>query len=505
VAASWKDRIKRFGVIVIWFFASYLMLIALAPVVAALAPRGGLMAYFWFVVIGLGTSTVFPILFGRLGDWASARGLIASPSVEAQLEEMPAQELGFTPLVPVSSYAGFEILGLLEQSAFSSTFVARQPGSLTSVALKLPRSDYRSDELVWRLLKCEARMLQSLKGVKGIPVLGSAGTLEDGCPYLLLKPERCHALEDVASSMGLAQVLQAGRSLAKTVARLHAQGVVHRAIHPRSVVIDDFGRVQLQGFEFAVRPGQDKVLNTELLSPRCQPPEQLQRSASVDARVDVYSVGAVLFELLTGELVHGPGTDAELRSRAVAGVDLRKLKEDLPFLMRERHALSVEDAELLSGLLLRCLHPDPMRRFGSARSVIDGLQRLSGADAELTSSLASGPGYAPPTGATVRRPAGRAETTPPRRKPRAQAAFPAPQPIPAARPSRGRGMAAPAQDPFVPRTALRRAKESSGHSVANLFGESIEVERRQKRRVRRRANRVVSRSHERRRTDRDAD
>jgi serine/threonine protein kinase len=168
------------------------------------------------------------------------------------------------------------------------------------------------------------------------------GLMPDGTPFLLLEliaGTPLTAFANGSSRLPVAEVVEIGAGILDVLAAAHDAGVVHRDIKPSNVILTRERRVMLLDFgiaKFQVAGDHDPLLTrseSSLGTPAFMSPEQSAgRSAEVDARSDLWSLGATLFWLLTGRFVHAGTSSNELliasattRARSVA-----TLRDDLP-------------------------------------------------------------------------------------------------------------------------------------------------------------------------------
>ena len=157
------------------------------------------------------------------------------------------------------------------------------------------------------------------------------------------------------------------RQIASALAAAHEAGVVHRDLKPGNVLVDDSGRATISDFGIArslAGPGQTlpgTVIGTlDYLSP------EQARGESVDGRTDLYALGILLYEMLTGKLPFSGGSEAEVLAQRLTGAT------------RDLESAGVRVPRQLAAVVRRLLQRDPARRYQSAGEVFDDLGRWRG-------------------------------------------------------------------------------------------------------------------------------
>ncbi|MFL6289544.1 MAG: protein kinase domain-containing protein [Thermoanaerobaculia bacterium] len=152
------------------------------------------------------------------------------------------------------------------------------------------------------------------------------------------------------------------RQLALALEAAHGEGIVHRDLKPPNVLVDDAGRAWITDFGVArsLRERGPTRTGSVIGTLAYLSPEQA-RGEEVDGRSDLYALGILLFEMLTGELPFKSGSTAEDMAQRLTGAsrDIRTLREDVP--------------AWLAAVIRRLLQRDPEHRFQSARELIDAL------------------------------------------------------------------------------------------------------------------------------------
>jgi tetratricopeptide (TPR) repeat protein/tRNA A-37 threonylcarbamoyl transferase component Bud32 len=180
----------------------------------------------------------------------------------------------------------------------------------------------------------------------------------EGVLYISMEHVEGQRLDHVIISMGrlsARQTVALGRQLCAGLRAIHEQGIIHRDLKPSNVMVNRSGHVFIMDFGLAVRPGSDKVTSTgAVLGTFAYLSPEQARGLEVGPRSDVYAVGLILYEMLTG--VTPPGDDAPLP------LALRDAKERCP----PPSELTAEVPADLDAVVMRCLERDPGKRYSSA-------------------------------------------------------------------------------------------------------------------------------------------
>jgi serine/threonine protein kinase len=296
---------------------------------------------------GLGTG----VDLGSDSQAGSGRTLFVAPSLEEVARLFPA----------------LEILGFIGQGGMGAVYKARQQSLDRVVALKILPPGIGKDPAFAERFTREAKALARLNhsGVVTLFEFGQADGLffflmefVDGMSLRhLLEVERISAREALAIVPQICDALQYA----------HDQGIVHRDIKPENILLDRHGRVKVADFGLAKLVGTDvsapslssragegapalteagKVMGT----PQYMAPEQRDHPTEVDHRADIYSLGVVFYQMLTGEL---PGKPIQPPSRTVR-VDVR-----------------------LDEVVLRALEKEPARRYQQVSEVKTMVESIS--------------------------------------------------------------------------------------------------------------------------------
>lgn len=270
---------------------------------------------------------------------------------------------------------------LLGKGGMGSVFLARDVVLDRPVALKVLNQDMRTAQA--RFLR-ESLLLAGIEHPAVVPVFALAATAE-GSPCLVMQAVKGRPWSSVlAESTRRPLEAEIGVLLrvCEAVAYAHARGVVHRDLKPENVMVDAFGQVQLLDFGIAFRVGETDF-PAEAGTPVYMAPEMADGARErLGPRTDVYLLGAILYELLTGRPPH-----ASERSEPLHAVLLRASRNEVvpPRDAAPRDVFVPED---LSRACLRALATDPAARPGDALAFAEEVRRCQNAAAAERESRA---------------------------------------------------------------------------------------------------------------------
>ena len=253
---------------------------------------------------------------------------------------------------------GFTLGKEVHRGGMASLFSATKEGIDIPILLKIPRVG--KDQPVESLIgfETELTILRSLKSPFVPQYLGSGNMATR--PYIAMERVEGRPLEDLIKEgkvFTIDEVVRIGADLAQAVQSLHSQDAIHLDIKPDNVLIDDKGKLTLIDFGLSHHARFPDLLAEEMRkgvgSAPYISPEQVAGIRS-DSRSDIFSIGAIMYELLTGELPFGnPQTMSGLRKRMWA--------EPFPLV-----AIRKEIPRWLQEVVLRCLEPRAADRYQSA-------------------------------------------------------------------------------------------------------------------------------------------
>ncbi|MBI3570225.1 MAG: protein kinase [Gammaproteobacteria bacterium] len=271
------------------------------------------------------------------------------------LSYSPAITPGAAENIAEALASRYEILDSLGEGGMGLVYRVRDRETNEILALKLLRPEIARDPAMMERFKDEIRLARRIthKNVCRIYDFNRV----DNLVYITMEfvdGESLRAYLKRAGKLSPERVIDLARQIAAGLGEAHAQGVVHRDLKPENVMLGRDGLVKLLDFGIARAVGSDTATARTIMgTPEYMAPEQSQGKA-VDQRVDLYALGLILYESLTGRRAFSGATPVE--------VALKQLKEKpLP----PRKFLPSTPPHL-EAVVLRCLEKEPTRRFASA-------------------------------------------------------------------------------------------------------------------------------------------
>lgn len=296
---------------------------------------------------------------------------VESPTDDATVALPPRPPISPGTLQPGTTFGRFMIREVLGKGAMGVVYRAYEPQLDRDVALKVPRLDSMANhdgELAKRFLR-EARAVAKIDHDNICPVF-EIGEIE-GIHYftmpLIVGQSLAERMGEADRPFSFRDSAVVVRDLAKALSALHQAEVIHRDVKPGNIMLDSRERPILMDFGLA-RPINADTLLTQpgglIGTLAYMSPEQVTGSP-IDPRSDLFSLGGVLYQLLTGELPF----------RGEAHMVARQILEDEPTLPRRLNSHIPRDLEVIC---LKCLEKDPKRRYASGEALADDLNRFLG-------------------------------------------------------------------------------------------------------------------------------
>jgi WD40 repeat protein/tRNA A-37 threonylcarbamoyl transferase component Bud32 len=292
-----------------------------------------------------------------------SNALLTSPEQpELETEELLAPE----KLLQRKKFAGYELLGEIARGGMGVVFRARQVKLNRTVALKvIAAGELASPRMVERF-RTEAESAARLEHPNIVPILEVGH--QDGWHFFSMRLIEGGTLGDrlKAKPFTPEEAAKLLIKIARAVHHAHQHGVLHRDLKPTNILLDTQGEPHLTDFGLAKTSEEGRELTRSMAvlgTPAYMSPEQaLGQTRDVTVGADVYGLGAVLYELLTGHPPFSAGSTPALLRQII--------EDDVPAFGKD----SAADHDL-EVICLKCLEKEPAHRYASAMELAEDLER----------------------------------------------------------------------------------------------------------------------------------
>jgi len=270
-----------------------------------------------------------------------------------------------TELEPGALVDGFRIESRLHAGGMAVIYAVSRSDLPMPAVMKIPRLGQGESSASVVSFEVEQMVLETLDGGP-VPRVFALGEIVRE-PYIVMERVSGQPLSALTPPLALPELVRTGIALAHAIQQLHERDVIHLDLKPANVMLADDGRAVLIDLGLAHHAHLPDLLAEEFRRPLGSAPyispEQVLGIRN-EARSDLFALGAILYELATGELPFGmPSSQAGLRKRL----------HERPLPPRRRVPTL---PEALQEVILHCLEADPERRYASAAQVAFDLQHL---------------------------------------------------------------------------------------------------------------------------------
>lgn len=289
--------------------------------------------------------------------------------IPAEREEAPTETLKMTAieLTTGSTFAGrYLIIEELGTGGMGRVFRALDQTLGEEIAIKFIRPELVPTPEAVQRFRVELRAARQVvhKNVARMFDLNEEG----GVPYITMeyvKGENLRRLIKKVGRMSPGQAVAIARQVAAGLAEAHRLGVIHRDLKPQNIMVDEEGRVRIMDFGLARLPRSEEKTEAGVVmgTPAYVSPEQVE-GLPADARSDLYALGIILYEMLTGSVPFRADTPMSLALKHVFSMP------------RDPRAINVEIPESLSRIVLKCLEKDSTKRYQRAEDLVSDLDAV---------------------------------------------------------------------------------------------------------------------------------
>jgi serine/threonine protein kinase/tetratricopeptide (TPR) repeat protein len=266
-----------------------------------------------------------------------------------------------------STFAGrYQVIEELGKGGMGRVYKVLDTKINEKVALKLIKPEIASDRETLERFSNEMKLARKI-GHRNVCRMFDLGEAE-GLHFLTMEyvsGEDLKSMVRMSGTLSIGAVLSLGKQVADGLAEAHRLGIIHRDLKPQNVMIDKGGNAKIMDFGIA-RSIRDKGITgpgVMVGTPEYMSPEQAEAKA-IDERSDIYSLGIILYEMVTGRVPFEGETALSIAM---------KHKGEVP---RDPKELNPAVPDDLSGVILKCIEKNPEKRYASAAEVRDELTRI---------------------------------------------------------------------------------------------------------------------------------
>ena len=257
----------------------------------------------------------------------------------------------------------YQIIKSIGEGGMANVYLAYDTILDRNVAIKVLRGDLANDEKFVRRFQREALSASSLSH-PNIVAMYDVGE-DNGLYYIVMEYVEGKTLKQLLKKRGnltLSEAIDIMLQLTDGMAHAHDSYIVHRDLKPQNIMIQDDGQIKITDFGIAMALNSTQLTQTNSVmgSVHYLPPEQAAGKGTT-IKSDIYSMGIIFYELLTGEL--------PFKGDSAVEIALKQMKEPLP----DVHKLNPDIPQSIENIILRSTAKNPKNRYNDAKSMHDDL------------------------------------------------------------------------------------------------------------------------------------
>ena len=258
----------------------------------------------------------------------------------------------------------YEIIKTIGEGGMANVYLAEDTILERKVAIKVLRGDLSNDEKFIRRFKREALSVSNLSHPNIVEVYDVGE--EDGNYYIVMEYIEGKTLKQLLQKRGaltLTEVIDIMSQLTDGLAHAHEAYIIHRDIKPQNIMIEDNGRIKITDFGIAMALNSTQLTQTNSVmgSVHYLPPEQANGKGST-VKSDIYSLGILMYELLTGSVPFKGDTAVEIA--------LKHMKEKIPSIRKQNPTIP----QSVENIVLKATAKNPKNRYDNVRDMYKDLQ-----------------------------------------------------------------------------------------------------------------------------------
>ena len=266
----------------------------------------------------------------------------------------------------------YEIIKTIGEGGMANVYLANDTILDRKVAIKVLRGDLSNDEKFIRRFKREALSVSNLSHPNIVEVYDVGE--EDGNYYIVMEYIDGKALKQLLQKRGaltLTEVIDIMCQLTDGLAHAHEAYIIHRDIKPQNIMIEDNGLVKITDFGIAMALNSTQLTQTNSVmgSVHYLPPEQANGKGST-VKSDIYSLGILMYELLTGSVPFKGDTAVEIA--------LKHMKEKIPSIRKQNPTIP----QSVENIVLKATAKNPKNRYDTVRDMYNDLKTALDRDNE---------------------------------------------------------------------------------------------------------------------------
>jgi len=289
------------------------------------------------------------------------------PSKEASVPPTKTLETPTEELIRGTTFAGrYEIIEELGKGGMGKVYRVVDKKLNEEVAMKLVKPEIASDKKTLERFSNELKLARKIvhKNVARMFDLNE----EKGTHYITMEYVRGEDLKRLIRKIGqlsAAQVIPIAKQICEGLAEAHRLGVVHRDLKPQNIMVDEDGNSRIMDFGIARSLKAKGITGAGVMigTPEYMSLEQVE-GKDVDQRSDIYSLGVILYEMVTGKVPFEGDTPFTIGM---------KHKSEIP---KDPKALNAQIPEDLNRLILKCLEKDKEKRYLNTAEIISELEKI---------------------------------------------------------------------------------------------------------------------------------